>query len=184
MNVLGTVATHTTWAEHTGWVGNRKVVHEVPFEDWIVDGVPLRELVTADRQPPNPAQEMTPLCELGTWPETAVESLRRLLGDEPGDFDDGRVPLLFCPIDADLGCQTLSTTLVLDDETVEWRDLGWQVSYEPFVAANDGFDPPMHFHFDRKAYTELLRALLGRFEEVVAAHAAAQQAPRRRFWRR
>lgn len=182
MNVLGTAAAQMTWTEYRGFIRNRLVVHELVYEDWVVDGIPLRQLVSARPETPRPVQEKTRLCEM--WPETAFDGLRRLLGDEPCDFNDGRVALLVCPIDADLGCRALSATLVLDDEAVEWRDVGWQVDYEPFVAADGGFDPPMHFRFHRRAYTELLRALLDRFEKLAAASTAIEKAPRLRSRRR
>lgn len=184
VEILGTVAARTTWTEQqTGFMRKGTLVHELVYEDWTVAGVPLRERVLARREDVSSVREVTPLCEMLWWPEAAVAALRRLLGDEPGDFEDGRVSLLVCPIDADLGCRALSATLVFEGEVVEWRDVGWQVYHMPFVVVDDGFDPPMHLRFDRKAYVELLRALLGRFEAVVAARTSAEDASRRRFWR-
>ena len=160
MNVLATATARTRWTEVVGFVRERVLVRELVFEDWVVDGVPLRQLVAEREETVDPVQEMTYLCEAPPWPELAVAGLRRLLGEEPGDFDDGRISLLVCPVDADLGCRALSATLVLDGETVEWRDVGWQVDYEPFSTTEGGFDPPMHFRFDRAAYTTLLRGAL------------------------
>ncbi|MBI1758456.1 MAG: hypothetical protein HYR62_04425 [Actinobacteria bacterium] len=114
--------------------------------------------------------EVTCLSQTWPWPELALASLRRLLGDEPGEFDDGRVALLVCPICADLSCRALSARLILTADCVEWRDLGWQSDYEPFTPTESGFDPPLHLRFDRTSYTTLLGRLQGRFMSIGTAH--------------
>ena len=86
-------------------------------------------------------------------------------------------------------CRALSASLVATEEWVEWRDLGWQVDYEPFDAAEAGFTPPLTFRFNRSQYTTTLRELLAHFEQRLAvrqtaAAAAAGDRPRRRFWSR
>lgn len=80
MSVLGTVTALASWTEFSGLLRSKSKVHELVFEDWTVDGVPLCELITARRETPTPVQEMTRLCE--TWPEEAVLRGSRLPGAE------------------------------------------------------------------------------------------------------
>lgn len=164
MNVLGTAPARTTWTEAVGFWRPRRVARETPFEDWTIDGVPLRELAAAGRGSPGPAQEITALDE--SRPTGAVAALRRLLGVEPGDFGDGRVSLLVCPLCADLGCRALSASVGFEGDRVGWNDVGWQVDYEPFLPADDLPAPAPEWRFERAAYTGLLRGLLDRFERL------------------
>ncbi|MEU9691997.1 hypothetical protein [Amycolatopsis japonica] len=124
------------------------------FLDWTIDGVALRSMV--------PAEQRTPLfLDDDRWREAAVETLCRLLGRLPGDFDDGRVALLMCPLCADLGCGAYSVEVVFGDDVVEWRAFGWQTDYEPF-------DDPEEYRFtgarfERTAYETLLGDLLSNY---------------------
>ncbi|MER7864394.1 hypothetical protein DMC64_10530 [Amycolatopsis sp. WAC 04197] len=124
------------------------------FLDWTIDGVALRSMV--------PAEQRTPLfLDDDRWRGAAVETLRRLLGRLPGDFDDGRVALLMCPLCGDLGCGAYSVEVVFGDDVVEWRAFGWQTDYEPF-------DDPEEYRFtgarfERTAYETLLGDLLSNY---------------------
>lgn len=144
MNTLGVTPALTRWNEG-----------ESRFLDWTIDGVPLRELV--------PMQEQTPLfLDDAKWRGTAIETLSRLLGRLPGDFADGRVALLMCPLCGDLGCGGYSVEVVFGDGWVDWRAFGWQCDYEPF-------EPEQEFsfagaRFDRTAYETLLGDLLSNYQ--------------------
>lgn len=143
MNRLGVEPSMTRWNDG-----------EARFLDWTIDGVALRSMV--------PTQEQTPLfLDDDVWREAAVETLRRLLGELPGDFDDGRVALLVCPLCGDLGCGGYSVEVVFGDDVVEWRAFGWQTDYEPFD------DPEVYrfigARFERKAYETLLGDLLSNY---------------------
>lgn len=122
--VLG-LRTATTGWQDLGASRRQATQRVLHFEDWTIDGLALRELLSA-----GDLQEM-PLCATWPWPESAVAHLETLLGQRAGDFDDGRVPLLRCPIDNDLGCAAVSMSLEITDEEVSWNELGWQVNYEP-----------------------------------------------------
>jgi hypothetical protein len=166
--VLGTAPATTSWREAAS-IGRGTTTHVRDFLDFTIDGVPLRQLATGRKDAPHGVQEMTPLSELLGWPELAVAALRRLLLMAEPDFPGGRTSLLVCPIDADLDCRALSALVTSDAQTVEWRDLGWEVTYEPYDPARDGFDPPMTLVFDRAAYTATLEELLQHFEPLAAA---------------
>jgi hypothetical protein len=115
---------------------------------------------------------MTWLCEQERWPAGAVANLQRLLGQQPGDFPDGRVSILVCPIDADLGCGALSAEFVMDADSVQWRDLAWQVDYKPLDPAEDLLEPPLSYRFPRQEYTGLLSELLTRYALLADAQTA------------
>ena len=183
-SMLNTVPATTSWTDHSG-IGQKRQERVLTFLDFTIDGIPLRSLATGRLNAPHGVQEMTRLCGLAPWPETAANGLLRLLQREGPDFDDGRVALLVCPVDADLGCRTLSAAIVWSEETVEWRDLGWQVSYEPFVHQDDAFQPALSFRFERSAYVALLGSLLAHFEQLAALQTAERASKRRRrFWHR
>jgi hypothetical protein len=186
MKLLGTTPASTSWTEVSGVVRQREQQHDIEYLDFTIDGTPLRTLVTQLPETPRPVEEMTRLWD--DCPDEAVEQLRRLLGEEPGDYEDGRVALLVCNVCGDLGCRALSASLVATEEWVEWRDLGWQVDYEPFDGAQAGFTPALTFRFDLSDYTSTLRELMTYFEERLAvkraAGANADTRRRPRLWSR
>ena len=57
----------------------------------------------------------------------------------------------------DLDCGALTTQVLISKSTVEWRNIGWQVTYEDFDA-DDGF--VRSATFDRAAYESVLDGLL------------------------
>ncbi|SDB99962.1 hypothetical protein SAMN05660690_0127 [Geodermatophilus telluris] len=161
--------------------------HERPtaFEDWTVDGVPLRRLVADRWGVADLPVEMSRL-----WPEdpsSAVAGLRALLGEGAGDLRDGRVALLVCPVDQDLSCRALGARVRVGDDAVEWRDVGWQDDVEPFAPAPDEYGPLLGFRFGRAQYERLLRELLTAYQRRAAEAPSAAQpvpGPPRRWWRR
>jgi hypothetical protein len=156
-----------------------KFTESLDFQDWTINGATLRDLVTRRGNAPvphRPVHEMTWLCEHEPWPAGAVDNLQRLLGQQPGDFPKERVSILVCPIDADLGCAALSVELVMDADTVQWRDLAWQVDYEALDPAEDLLEPPQSYRFRRDEYTGLVSELLARYELLADAQTAARAA--------
>ena len=159
--VLGLRDSVGSFQEGSGW-GNKIRVQEVPFEDWTLDGELLRDVIrkAVAGQVAAPDGEGTPLSD--RWvASTPVEALERLLAGQPGDFDDGRIALYVCQVDGDAGCGTLSADVVIGPDIVEWRDLGWQVNYQPGIA---GVDPPLSIRFGRSQYEAVLRAALTRWQ--------------------
>ena len=175
--VLGTAPALTRTAD---WSARRATDRDSAFEDWTVDGVPLRRLVADRWGVPDVPSELTRL-----WPEApraAVAGLRALLGDGTPDFEDGRVALLVCAVDQDINCRALAASLVIEDDAVHWRDVGWQVDFEEFVPAPDEYGPLPTYTFDRRQYEVLLGELLRRYEVLAAATPAAPPARRRSRW--
>ncbi len=148
--------------EKTGWLRSKFVDREFGFQDWTIDGTPLRELVAYRNG--QVEGDVTPIQNEWAGKGLAVASLSTLLGQDSGSrFDtkmpDGRVALLFCASCFDVGCGALTADLVRDGEFVEWRDIGWQRDYEPLNLEMQEA-PVISLRFERVAYEELLRGLL------------------------
>jgi hypothetical protein len=173
MDQLGTRLVHIPL-----WDGDprrRSDSSELAAIEWTINDEPLAELFGADGH----------LTLLYASSGDRLECLRRLRGDivEPPvlakrfertwldklfrrqglpwaasgpAFEDGRVCLMECQC-GDLDCGALTTQVVISETTVEWRDIGWQVTYEDFADYS-------HFvrsaTFDRAAYESILDGLL------------------------
>ncbi|MEH3033141.1 MAG: hypothetical protein PGN07_03645 [Aeromicrobium erythreum] len=149
--------------------------------EWTVDGAPLRAVLRnlgiGDTDVPHlrrdvPVSARTEALErlrgdradLPTLvPRFDRSLLDRLLGRRgipfaPSGpaFEDGRVVLVECPC-RDLDCGALSTEVVLHPDHVDWRDIGCQVTYEPFASSDV---PVRTLRFDRRQYTALIDRLL------------------------
>ena len=82
--------------EGYGWRNKTRTV-EVPYDDWTLDGEPLRDFIrtASPAEMAAPASEVTLLSE--RWvPSAPVRVLERLLLGAPADFDDGRIALYVC----------------------------------------------------------------------------------------
>lgn len=139
--------------------------------EWTINDVPLSDIFESG--------PYLPLLHTGAHPSERTETLHPLRGDRvdrqvftqqfdrsPLDrllrrkgtpwafsgpaFEDGRVCLLECQC-GDLDCGALTTEILISDATVEWKNVGWQVTYEPFTGFNDALhsatfhrEAPMH----------------------------------------
>ena len=148
---LGTASAVSSWVEVRVGMPTREV--EVPFEDWTIDGVPLRTLLGG----PGVVEHTTDLR--ADQPAAAVESVRRLLGEAPADAAGGRVSLLVCEICGDLACGAYTCRLLIDDSVVAWQDIGWQDG----VTGDLDVAPLISARFDRREYEDLLRSVAARF---------------------
>lgn len=146
---LGLVEATTSWTVETGFFRTRRHNEGYVFQDWTVDGVPLRKLLHV-RNLGGLQQEMSYLTE---GSEEAVGQIDRLLARSPADFNDGRVALLVCPVDWDLNCGAISAEIVVSQGTIEWRNLGRQRIYDPQVQLTY---PPLSLVFDRLSYEDVL----------------------------
>ncbi len=138
----------------------------VAFDDWTIDGLPLRDLVAGlGNRPP---LERTFMTDDRADPAFAAESLRALIDEDTRSrdpwvrFSDGRVGLLFCPACGDMDCSTLSAQVLVDDRRVVWQDIAYQVGYQPFSLDDM---TPMTLTFEREKYEALIRQLLSQWTE-------------------
>lgn len=163
-STLGVVEDHYVahHDERVGWFRHKSVQHTITYLDWTIDGRPLRELVRyVDGSVP---REVTVLQNDWSGLGVGRSLLNSLLGlPARGGFDvalpDGRIALLFCPTCFDLCCATLTTEVEISDSYVEWRDIAWQVGYDPLNLTDSEFDPPT-LTFDRAQYEAELNRLL------------------------
>jgi hypothetical protein len=118
------------------------------FLDLVLDGVPLRSHVGA------PGSDM--VTELNRpWLPEVTAAVERLLGQRPSeDLPAGRVPLLVCQVDGDLGCGQLTAALDLGPAEVSWSAFLWEDDYSdprPVEGLADSFT------FERTTYEDAFR---------------------------
>lgn len=149
----------------------------VAFADWTIDGLPLRGIV--EQLGNDRPLERTFLTDDRTDASFAAESLRALINEDTTNadewvrFNDGRVGLLFCPSCGDMDCSTLSAEIVIDDDRVLWRDIAYQVGYQPFSL--DG-TTPLTISFERRQHDALIRTLLSQWTERITTHSSSNRA--------
>jgi len=151
----------TVVEEGVGWFRTKPVSRELHYLEWTIDGVPLRQVVAWPEG--QVASEVTPIQNASADRMYEADYLRAVLG-EPVARDwtvmpDGRVPLLVCSADFDLGCRALTAEVAVDGDRVEWRDLAWQCDDEPLDLAGQGM-PIITVAFERKQYDDVVRPLL------------------------
>ena len=136
--------------------GNIRRYPESHFLDVVIDDRSLRDTVA------QPAQDL--VTELNRpWLHVVPEAVRRFLGGRASEeLVPGRVALLVCPVDGDLGCGQLTAALEVGDMEVLWSDFLWE----------DGVCDPRpveHLHqpfvFDRAQYEA---AFASAYERVAA----------------
>lgn len=141
----------------------RKDLHEmrlVPVVEWLIDGEPLTERLRF----PNgtPCGDLTLMHDAPHFPPSAVASLRALLllagpEQEPVDFSDGRVGILYCPC-GDLYCGAVSADVVTSEDAVEWRDIAHQDGNTEQLGVSE--IPAFTVSFERSAYESTINSLL------------------------
>jgi hypothetical protein len=94
-------------------------------------------------------------------PAVAAATVRRLLGQDPGDAPGGRVSVYVCPECGDLGCGAVTIALTVGPDTVTWSDWGYQTDGEEDVR-RDGVPSFGPLTFDRAEYQAVLRDALDR----------------------
>lgn len=150
--------------ERAGWFRRRSVERTITYLDWTIDGEPLREILRyVDGRVPS---EVTVLQNSEVSVGVSRVMLKSLLGLAGGGgpeftiaMPDGRIALLVCPTCFDLCCATLTAEVEFSDAQVTWREIAWQVGYEPLDLTNSEFEPPT-LTFSRAQYgAELMRLL-------------------------
>lgn len=126
-----------------GDVTRRPVSH---FLDLVVDGRSLLDLAKGSG---NLVTELN-----RPWLQAVPEAVAVLRGQQPhADLEPGRIALLVCIIDGDLGCGAVTAALQVSAETVTWSDFQWENGYEEPDAAPG---MPESFTFDRRQYEQVL----------------------------
>ncbi len=128
--------------------------------DFVIDGKSLRHLIEGADD-----DYVTKLNR--PWLSGVQSAVETLLGrqqqtDVPRDFPAGRVMLLVCKVDGDIGCGAVTAQLDVTPTEVTWSELRW----------DDGYDEPTPvtptikgFTFDRRQYEA---AFADAYERVAA----------------
>ena len=163
---LGVVLAPTEYVAVTrSFFRSVETVTRVDHLDWTIDGVPLREVFGRANAHWSEPRECTFIPPAGPIDEWVAGSLRALLGGEeaaasPYGFGGGRVGVLFCSVCAGLDCHTMSAEIVVGDDTVIWRKIGYQTDWEPFTLGDDQVG--VSATFDRTQYETTIQELLKR----------------------
>ena len=114
---------------------------ESHFLDLVVDGRSLRSVAA---QPDLVSELNRP------WLAGVPDAVQRLQGQQPSDdLPPGRVALLVCAVDGDLGCGQLTTALTVGDAVVTWTDFRWE---DGIHASSPVPRLPDRLTFDRARY--------------------------------
>ncbi|TDP90622.1 hypothetical protein [Labedaea rhizosphaerae] len=133
------------------------------YLDFIVDGESLRDRLAAVLEDAPTLVDCVPVLVLN-WPiGFPAADYGPLIGELPSPLDDGRVPLYVCPECGDLGCGGVTAVIERTEDTVVWRDFGYQNDYEPFDPGDilTGVGPIV---FDRQAYEDVLAQFRDRWQ--------------------
>lgn len=138
-----------TWLD--GDITRRPVSH---FLDLVVDGQSLLDLVKGSG---NLVTELN-----RPWAHGVPDAVAVLRGQQQhADLGPGRIALLVCIIDGDIGCGAVTAALQLSADTVTWSEVRWENGYEE-PSATTGL--PESFTFDRRQYEEVLDQAAARME--------------------
>ncbi len=156
-----------TW--RTDWyaMGGDQVHHQFRLQRWEykVDGSGARSTGTAHADPVIDGRRLIDL--LGNTRSTIFrlsngskeyleEVASRLLGDLPPDYPDngGRTALFVCPLDGDLHCGAITAIIEHHDDTVVWRDFGYEtgLDIDGNVPDRAGLEHAGPFRFVRSEY--------------------------------
>ena len=125
------------------------------FLEFVVDGERLGRVVGPFLHDDDATEDYVSVL-VGDWPtEATLQDVDRLLGAAPDPTLSGRTAIYICAECGDLGCGAVTAVVEVGNETVVWRDFGYQNNYEPFDQ-NDLFADVGPFTFDRPAYTRAL----------------------------
>ena len=94
---------------------------------FVIDGVTLEDHLLRR------AREAFDFVSPFGWldPSFEREACDQLLGTARSELESGRVPLLVCPIRADLGCGCVSVFIELEADSVTWHGFAYENNYEP-----------------------------------------------------
>lgn len=147
----------------------------IEYQDYLVDGHRLRDLLRVSAEMGPIDQETTLLCP--AFPLAAVEQIDKLQLIGPPDFEDGRIGVLFCPVCGDTGCGAVSARITVTAETITWEEFGWQdgITDEP----QPWLFMPQRFTFDKTEYLALMQQLRNDFMRRVSSP-PADPLPRRK----
>jgi hypothetical protein len=123
------------------------------YLDFVINGISLAERVTSA------GFDLIGVFSKSWIPEANEAALKRLLLEESPDFPNGRCSVFVCGECGDLGCGAVSVHISALDDTVIWKDFGFQNNYASEICFEKLRDLGP-FHFDVESYrTKLSKAV-------------------------
>jgi hypothetical protein len=119
------------------------------YLDFVIDGVSLADRFTSE------GFDLVGVFSKSWVLEANEAALRRLLLEEVSDFPNGRCSVFVCGECGDLGCGAVSAHISASDNTVIWKDFGFQNDYESEIRFEKLRDLGP-FHFDVESYRSKL----------------------------
>jgi hypothetical protein len=115
------------------------------YLDFVVDGESLSEKIGGD------------LVSCLGWfvPEQNKKALNQLMLKAESDLPEHRYALYVCPECGELSCGAITAVIEKVDDTIIWRDFGFQNDYDGEIQPIDEVDK---FIFDRAQYRNTLRS--------------------------
>lgn len=125
---------------------NRSWRAPIPFLDFVVDGVPLVEIVlgTGSERLPTRLQTEWELFNL-------EEQIDRMLGRQEPEYEDGRSAMYICRC-GDLDCFAIGARIIGDSEKITWTDWAWKDGF----GLTDPIDELDALTFARSEYEHVL----------------------------
>ncbi len=127
-------------------------VHDREYIDFIISGQSLTRLFDL--------QNCELLGVLG-WRnkmEDEIKRIRQFTGVEKPALQSGRTCLFVCRECGDIGCGAITVQILFTDETVVWKDFGWETDYsEPRLDEYKTIGP---FTFKKYQYLKQFEELL------------------------
>jgi len=118
--------------------------------DFIVDGESLYDVISPGSSPESALSCLTLLYD----DEELQKALDSLLLRGPADFPDNRRALYVCSMCGDLACGANTVVIEEGENTIIWRDFGWENTYEDDVGISEEIGP---FVFDKAQYIGALK---------------------------
>jgi len=121
------------------------------FLDFVVNGQSLLESV-------GKPDLVTVFCGEYAFDES-IKAVNRLLLREKADLPDDRRSFFICGECGDLGCGAITALVVKQDDSIVWKDFGFENSYEKTVELSN-YEGVGLFMFDIAFYeNELIQAI-------------------------
>lgn len=119
------------------------------YLEFLIDGKSLLEIFGYDNGPS---------CLTFVYLDEELQKmLDSLLLRRQADFPDNRRPLYVCPQDGDLACGAATVIIEEHDDTIVWRDFGWENTYEDDVGIYEDIGP---FTFNKTQYFQTLKTAI------------------------
>jgi hypothetical protein len=132
------------------------------FLDFVVDGRSLYDVIRSKN-----VDNISPLWIGEADPNgarvAAIISAKRLMLMEPADFPNNRRSLFICAECGDLGCGAVSVLVERLDDTITWRDFGYEKNWEEKLWT-ENYEDMGPFTFRSSEYYQVLNDVISQLQ--------------------